>query len=145
MADFATHALPVVLQTIQTTRDLGFRKAAMDAGQAQADATAQNQLAALRATQEINQRQRQRDLAKAQAARRADFGAMGVSANGGSARAVLDGLTKAAGRDESDERRIADLRADEITAQQTARTRTNLLSYTAERDRRMLMTLSSIL
>lgn len=145
MADFATQALPVALQSIQMAQDLSFQKAGMEAEQSYGDAVAQGQLDALRATREVNQKQRQRDLEKALATKRANFAGMGMAVDGGSARAVLEGISEEARRDDAAEKQMTDLRASEISTRQTARARSNLLAYSANRDRRLLASLKTIL
>lgn len=84
----------------------------------------QQQVAASRA---IEERRRKEQLRQTKAAHRARFGGLGISANSGSAAAVLNGLSTRSSLEGRDQGRLSDLRLQSIGLDFANRRRRNLL------------------
>lgn len=97
-----------------------------DAAQAAAKAEAKSKIAQINAAQAAEDRLRNERLRRAQASQRARFGAAGI-ASGGSAQAVLAGLSKEAALTAADQSRLNALRIGQINQQLDWQRRRNLL------------------
>lgn len=97
-----------------------------DAAHAAAKANAKAQVAQISASQAAEERLRQDRLRRAQASARARFGSQGLGL-GGSAQAVVDGLSKEAALATADQRKLSALRTNQINDQLDWQRRTNLL------------------
>ena len=105
------------LQKSQAVRSQNKQLAAQQAFQEQQIAT----------TREIEERRRKEQLRQNQAAQRARFGALGLSASGGSAAAVLRGLSTKSALRGQDQGRLSDIRLQGLRQDFTSRRRRNLL------------------
>jgi len=81
----------------------------------------------IEATRQIEKRRRKEQLSRDRAAQRARFGALGLSADGGSAAAVLRGLSTRASQDIADRNRLTSLRLQGLQGDFSGRRRRNLL------------------
>jgi len=86
-----------------------------------------NQEQQIAASRQIEDRRRKDQLRRDKAARRARFGALGVSANGGSAAAVLRGLSTRSLLENQDRNRLSDIRLRGMRQGFASRQRRNLL------------------
>ena len=101
---------------------------------AAAAAAAQSQTQQIRRAQEIRERQRREQLRRALASQRASFGAQGIG-RGGSADAVLKGLSDDTERRIGDQRSLNDLRIGNINFALEQRRRRNLLELSSTPNR----------
>ncbi len=79
------------------------------------------------ATRQIEDRRRKEQLRRDKATQRARFGALGLSASGGSAAAVLRGLSTRSALENQDRSRLFDIRLQGLGQDFSARRRRNLL------------------
>ena len=79
------------------------------------------------ATRDIEDRRRKEQLRRNTAAQRARFGALGLSANGGSAAAVLRGLSTRSDLEDRDRNRLSDIQSRGLGQDFAVRRRRNLL------------------
>jgi len=95
------------------------------------DASARSKIKQIQQSQQLDERRRREQLKHALAARRARFGAQGISTSG-SADAVLAGLAMEAERQDAEERAVANTRINLIKDQSSFSKRRSLLdSYGA--------------
>lgn len=97
-----------------------------DAAHAAAKADAKSKIAQINAAQAADERLRNERLRRAQASQRAQFGARGIG-SGGSAQAVLAGLSKEAALTAAEQSRLGALRTGQINDQLDWQRRKNLL------------------
>ena len=103
-----------------------------DAANAAAKADAQAKVAQMRLAQAVDEREQKARLQRALATQRARLGAQGLGP-GGSMDAVLAGLAKESARSALDQRRLSDLRIDQINNQVGTQRRNNLLDLADSR------------
>lgn len=115
----ALSALQIGISTAQQERRA-------DAANAAAKADARAKVAQLQLAEAADERQRKARLQRALATQRARLGAQGLGASG-STDAVLAGLAKESSLSGLDQRRLSNLRIDQINAQASAQRRNNLL------------------
>ena len=82
------------------------------------------QMQQINAKQAADERKRQETLKKQKASQRARFAGLGIGAGGGSAEAVLEGLTKRSNADAKDQATLSDLSRENLNATK----KTDLLS-----------------
>ena len=122
------------LFAVKTGIDLIKQRQQARAQNAAAGAVAQSQTQQIRRAQEIRERQRREQLRRVLASQRASFGAQGIG-RGGSADAVLKGLSDETERRTQDERGLNDLRIGDINFGLQQRRRRNLLELSSARNR----------
>lgn len=127
MGNFAVTAAMTALTMIQQKQQARAQNAA-------AAAVAQSQTQQIRRAQEIRERQRREQLRRGLASQRALFGAQGIG-RGGSAGAVLKGLSDETERRIGDERSLNDLRIGDINFGLEQRRRRSLLELSSARNR----------
>lgn len=129
MGDFAS-----AITILQTGIGLIQQRQQARVQNAAAAAAAQSQTQQIRRAQEIRERQRREQLRRALASQRASFGAQGIG-RGGSADAVLKGLSEETEKRIGDERSLNDLRIGGINFTLEQRRRRNLLDLSSARNR----------
>lgn len=97
-----------------------------DAAHSAAKADAKTRIAQINAAEAADNRLRQDRLRRAQASQRANFGAQGLG-TGGSAQAVLSGLSKEAALGAAEQRKLGNLRTSQIKDQLDWQRRRSLL------------------
>lgn len=97
-----------------------------DAANDAAKADAKAKIAQMQLAEAADERERKARLQRAVATQRARLGAQGLGA-GGSTDALLAGLTKESTQSAVDQRRLNDLRIDQINSQLSTQRRNNLL------------------
>ena len=127
MGTLAVTAVTTALQLVQQRQQA---KAQNAAARAQAD----SQTLQIQQAQKIRERQRRDQLRRILAAQRAQFGARGLS-RGGSAGAVIKGLTQEAEQAIQDDRSLSNLRIADINQSLDLRRRRNLLELSSARRR----------
>lgn len=105
---------------------MGLTAAQQSNEQAALDASSRSKLTQIQQAQKLDERRRREQLKHALAARRARFGAQGISASG-SADAVLAGLALEAERQDAEERAAANSRINLIKDQSSYSKRRSLL------------------
>ncbi|MCU0892800.1 MAG: hypothetical protein MUD06_00505 [Rhodospirillales bacterium] len=115
----ALSALQIGISTAQQERRA-------DAANAAARADARAKVAQLQLAEAADERERKARLQRALATQRARLGAQGLGASG-STDAVLAGLTKESSLSGLDQRRLSNLRIDQINDQASSQRRNNLL------------------
>ena len=105
---------------------MGLSAAQQSNEQAAHDADSRAKIDQIQQAQKLDARRRREQLKQALAARRARFGAQGISSSG-SAKAVLAGLAMEAGRQDAEERGLANTRINRINDQSTYASRRSLL------------------
>lgn len=103
-----------------------------DAANAAAKADARAKIAQMQVAQAADERERKARLQRALATQRARLGAQGLG-SGGSTDALLAGLTKELEESALGQRRLNDLRIDQLNAQASAQRRNNLLDLADSR------------
>lgn len=103
-----------------------------DAANAAAKADARAKIAQMQVAQAADERERKARLQRALATQRARLGAQGLG-SGGSTDALLAGLTKESKESALGQRRLNDLRIDQLNAQASAQRRNNLLDLADSR------------
>lgn len=109
------------------------QKAQHEAAQEAYKRQAEAQAAQLESQRQSDERRRQDALRRTLAAQRAEFGGRGISAAGGSAKAVLDGLVKRVQQDNLDADAIANIRINQINSQLANRQYRSLLEPSGSR------------
>lgn len=110
---------------------MGLTAAQQSNERAARDANTQSNIERIQQAQKLDERRRREQLRHALAARRARFGAQGISSSG-SADAVLAGLAKEAGRQDAEERALAKNRINLLKDQSSySKQRSLLNSYSA--------------
>ena len=105
---------------------MGLSAAQQSNEQAAHDADSRAKIDQIQQAQKLDARRRREQLKQALAARRARFGAQGISSSG-SAKAVLAGLAMEAGRQDAEERGLANTRINRINDQSAYASRRSLL------------------
>ena len=105
---------------------MGLSAAQQSNEQAARDADSGAKIDQIQQAQKLDARRRREQLKQALAARRARFGAQGISSSG-SAKAVLAGLAMEAGRQDAEERGLANTRINRINDQSAYASRRSLL------------------
>lgn len=135
MSGFETTALPMILGFAQQIGSQVNARRAAKANQAAAANQANFQIQQIRKSEEIEERRRRERLRQALATQRARFGGQGISAGGGSAGALLDGLSKKAGSQSREAQTLAGFRIANINTRLTESRRRNLLEASSARNR----------
>jgi len=121
MATAAPMLIAMAVSTVQ--------QAAQAKAQSRSQRAQQAQQLALQEEERKVQADQQREQSRIEQARaRASFGARGVSSTGGSANALVDGIASRTENAIAEDRRLFDLGADALRANQRARERENLLA-----------------
>lgn len=135
MSGFDPIALPMILGFAQQVGSQINDRRTTKANRAAATSQADFQIQQIRRTQEIEEQRRRERLRQALATQRSRFGGQGISAQGGSAAALLEGLSKSIDSESRNAQSLAGFRIAAINNRLAESRRRNLLEASGVRNR----------